>query len=1470
MATSTTTSTTTITTTTTTTTTVELRDTQIAIEVLETDANPELWNTQIVVEALETDANPELWDTQIAIEVLERVLATTTTTSTTTQTESPDESGEWFTDFREYPVNRVPHDWSQGENADKQVAIVEALSGAVGGKVLTFFSDCRTAIINVVRSFLWDTPGSSDGTVEVVAKIREMQLSSTGRSLSLSLRDDPDGDKRYIVEARYLVNDIILTSGTDSWTTIENANCGSISDKTWYRMRVRIVEYPSYVHIRAKVWADIDSEPGSWQIDYADTAQLQTGAGKVGVALGLEAYKLQVDWFSVAYGGATAKLPDELPTTSTSTTTSTTSHTTTTIGHEYVTDFTGYPIGEKPSDWTEGYGSADSVLTVNHSGQIGPANKALEVYHELGATPSINWWDVVPDLQNVEVLLKMMIRAGSSHPGRLTFHADSSGNAYSMHLASVTNKFYISRYVAGAHGPMEDQNTINISPDEWIWVRGKITTMKTPYDAVRVRAKAWLAGSAETTEWDFDAVVRQTPVFTDAGKVGLGNYLSGNYILCDYFHVASGGIEPQWGSTTTTTTEHFYETDFNEYSAGSPPSDWTETWNTADVDTTVETGGGNKVLTLDISSNAKIAASWDDIGSDKATAEVLGSLRTDDGFATLATGLGLRLSGGVGTETGYVAHLDLGNDQLTLRRHNSGVSATLATGSKTLAADTWYWVRLRAEGSVLKVRAWASDAAEPGTWDIDHTDTSPVSSGGEAGVCTFNASGEADYFALESDSAQWPIPVPTLGTTTTGTTTTYDVWATDFSEYTVDQSPPDWDEDWGGGYGARLVQNAVKGYGGQRLNIDSPSSSGRYGLSWDDPGDVRDVEVLARIRNTDGGEQGQRIAVRAKTSADETGYFASIDPVTTGYGIFKYVAGDSAILITDNVKTVLPDIYYWMRFRVVGPALKFKFWAGKPVDEPAGWDLEITDGTIIDSGWVGVSNYTGDTIYDVDWFSVVDASGGGSAPFPTSGFLSTTTTSTTHTTTTHTTTTTTTAATTTTTTCVWDDDFTGSDSDPPDPDKWTETGSPDIQGNELELSVVGSGTEDKVTLKGNLTGDFDVQVDFDLYTYSLVEGSGADLHVLISEGYEMYLRRGYAGGDRYQRGYKNGGGWNYTPVSTSDDTGKLRITRTGSTWHAYYYNAGWIEVGSGISIGVGAVQVWLTAANWTGDPDLTWRADNFTINAGCPGGIPGTTTTTSTTSTTTTELPDTYWTNFSEHSEDAIPSDWTEVWELPAAELTVRGEGQYGSQYLEVDHSTFGHYFAEWDDVATAYNTDILAKVKFGDEFPASGEDYFKIVVRQTGGNTDKNGYELRVRPDDDEFVIYNWVSNVASQIGATGSLAIGTGWYWIRFQAIGNIVKARIWAGQPSDEPAGWDINVTNSDHYGVYGTVGVGSYTGDDTRVDYFGVGVGGSSAPAPVDYMTTSTTTTTTTSTTTTGTTETPMEPAHYISIGALQRS
>ena len=48
-----------------------LRDTQIAVEVLETEANPNTRVTQVAVEVLETEANPNTRVSQVAIEVLE-------------------------------------------------------------------------------------------------------------------------------------------------------------------------------------------------------------------------------------------------------------------------------------------------------------------------------------------------------------------------------------------------------------------------------------------------------------------------------------------------------------------------------------------------------------------------------------------------------------------------------------------------------------------------------------------------------------------------------------------------------------------------------------------------------------------------------------------------------------------------------------------------------------------------------------------------------------------------------------------------------------------------------------------------------------------------------------------------------------------------------------------------------------------------------------------------------------------------------------------------------------------------------------------------------------------------------------------------------------------------------------------------------------------------------------------------------
>jgi hypothetical protein len=50
-----------------------IRDTQVAVEVLETEENPDTRVSQVAIEVLETEANPDTRVSQVAIEVLEVV-----------------------------------------------------------------------------------------------------------------------------------------------------------------------------------------------------------------------------------------------------------------------------------------------------------------------------------------------------------------------------------------------------------------------------------------------------------------------------------------------------------------------------------------------------------------------------------------------------------------------------------------------------------------------------------------------------------------------------------------------------------------------------------------------------------------------------------------------------------------------------------------------------------------------------------------------------------------------------------------------------------------------------------------------------------------------------------------------------------------------------------------------------------------------------------------------------------------------------------------------------------------------------------------------------------------------------------------------------------------------------------------------------------------------------------------------------
>lgn len=678
-------------------------------------------------------------------------------------------------------------------------------------------------------------------------------------------------------------------------------------------------------------------------------------------------------------------------------------------------------------------------------------------------------------------------------------------------------------------------------------------------------------------------------------------------------------------------------------------------------------------------------------------------------------------------------------------------------------------------------------------------------------------------------------------------------YITNFTEYTSDVQPSDWTERWTeAGDNVSWITRDYKhtsggNYVGPKFMYGDRTATDRWLCSWDQLDGIADLECLSLAVPQVGTGNGVGILLRGVGAApNESGYLVvwSSDNLYLG----KYVNGTWTTLDGPYSFTLFNDEWVYLRFRVDGTDLSAKIWKVRDA-EPGAWDLEASDSDIAAGGWNGVTTETVDTT--VDYFSADDTPA--TAPSPPTSW--------------------------------WDDDFTGGNGDPPNAAKWSvATGSPDIQSNALEMSTA-SGVE-KVDLLGVVSGDFDIQIDLEGITFPSTNSWRIGLRAQIDGSHYTVVNMCYYIGGKYWFVESDlGAGPVYrNDARTNDTANRLRLTRSDTDTRQYYDDGGadWVAIDNGTItlMGTGDVTISLETARWDGNPTAVGQFDNFRIMEGAAAPASTSTTTTetestststtsttssfSTTSTTTTES---YSTNFGEYTSDLAPSDWTENWALPVSAVTVKDSGQYGAKYLLVDHSTFGHYFVEWDDLGTQQEVEALAKVQLADAAPAAGQDYFRLVLRQTGGDGNKNAYELRLYPNDDQIKVYKWVTNAESQVGPTRAKTLNsTAWYWARFQVRGSAIKAKVWSGQPSDEPGAWDIETTDSDNAAA-GTAGVGSYEGDDTRLDWYSLGVGPTSAPTPADFATTSTSTSTSTSTTTTGTTESLMEDPWDISLGAM---
>jgi hypothetical protein len=184
------------------------------------------------------------------------------------------------------------------------------------------------------------------------------------------------------------------------------------------------------------------------------------------------------------------------------------------------------------------------------------------------------------------------------------------------------------------------------------------------------------------------------------------------------------------------------------------------------------------------------------------------------------------------------------------------------------------------------------------------------------------------------------------------------------------------------------------------------------------------------------------------------------------------------------------------------------------------------------------------------------------------------------------------------------DAFTGTNGSSPDTTKWYQIGSnTTIQNNKCNQPIAqgfgNSGTYcywDFSDVGGSITGNFDVQVDFELITYPAASFWGAQLVLEDTDGEGCSLVRGWYGSHSY-RTWENFVGWQ-TEVGTSDTSGKLRVTRVGTTWTTYTWNGSSWDTNHtwdpGTAAPLDTAQVYLRHGNT--QPAVETNFDNFQFN----------------------------------------------------------------------------------------------------------------------------------------------------------------------------------------------------------------------------------------------------------------------------------
>lgn len=203
------------------------------------------------------------------------------------------------------------------------------------------------------------------------------------------------------------------------------------------------------------------------------------------------------------------------------------------------TDFSEYPLGLQPADWTPRWATSG----VTYSVQEFAGSKVLRAEIASSGRHVISWNAAGGEIVDVEVLAKVRFEAGlalnETGPRTVVRGGGSATEeeGYAVQLrehatSGFSDTSEIMRVASGSFSRLGAAN-LNVQPGSWYWLRLRV-------EGAAVRSKCWPDGTGEPDEWEIEA----SDESLESGWIGFGAQTSGTY-YCGFFSFnAEGGSAP--------------------------------------------------------------------------------------------------------------------------------------------------------------------------------------------------------------------------------------------------------------------------------------------------------------------------------------------------------------------------------------------------------------------------------------------------------------------------------------------------------------------------------------------------------------------------------------------------------------------------------------------------------------------------------------------------------------------------------------------------------------------------------------------------------------------------------------------------------------------------------------------------------------------------------------------------------------